>query len=61
MKVAVVGLGDVGTVAAACMASNGQDVWGVDLDAAKVDEIWALARWQSRVSLGPAGLPDPRA
>jgi len=39
MKVAVVGLGYVGTVTAACLASRGHHVWGVDVDAAKVDEI----------------------
>ena len=39
MKVAVVGLGYVGTVTAACLASRGHDVWGVDVDAAKVGEI----------------------
>jgi GDP-mannose 6-dehydrogenase len=39
MKVAVVGLGYVGTVTAACLAANGHDVWGVDVDAAKVQEI----------------------
>ena len=39
MKVAVIGLGYVGTVTAACLAANGHDVWGVDVDAAKVDEI----------------------
>jgi nucleotide sugar dehydrogenase len=39
MKVAVVGLGYVGTVTAACLASRGHDVCGVDVDAAKVDEI----------------------
>jgi len=39
MKVAVVGLGYVGTVTAACLAANGHDVWGVDVDAAKVAEI----------------------
>ena len=39
MRVAVVGLGYVGTVTAACLAANGHDVWGVDVDAAKVDEI----------------------
>ena len=43
MKVAVVGLGYVGTVTAACLAANGHDVWGVDVDAAKVEEI-ALGR-----------------
>ena len=39
MKVAVIGLGYVGTVTAACVASGGHDMWGVDVDAAKVDEI----------------------
>ncbi|MFY9887556.1 MAG: nucleotide sugar dehydrogenase [Streptosporangiaceae bacterium] len=39
MKVAVVGLGYVGTVTAACLAANGHDVWGLDVDAAKVDEV----------------------
>jgi len=39
MKVAVVGLGYVGTVTAACLASRRHDVYGVDVDAAKVDEI----------------------
>ena len=39
MKVAVFGLGYVGTVTAACLASRGHDVWGVDVDAAKVEEI----------------------
>jgi GDP-mannose 6-dehydrogenase len=41
MKVAVVGLGYVGTVTAACLAANGHDVWGVDVDVAKVAEIGA--------------------
>jgi GDP-mannose 6-dehydrogenase len=41
MKVAVVGLGYVGTVTAACMAANGHDVWGVDVEVAKVHEIRA--------------------
>ncbi len=39
MKVAVVGLGYVGTVSAACLAAKGQDVWGVDVDTVKVDEV----------------------
>jgi GDP-mannose 6-dehydrogenase len=41
MKVAVLGLGYVGTVTAACLAANGHDVWGVDIDAAKVEDIRA--------------------
>ena len=41
MRVAVIGLGYVGTVTAACLASRGHDVWGVDVEAAKVDEIRA--------------------
>jgi GDP-mannose 6-dehydrogenase len=39
MKVAVVGLGYVGTVTAACLATSGHDVWGVDVDMAKVEEL----------------------
>jgi nucleotide sugar dehydrogenase len=39
MKVAVIGLGYVGTVTAACVASHGHEVWGVDVDANKVAEI----------------------
>jgi GDP-mannose 6-dehydrogenase len=39
MKVAVIGLGYVGTVTAACLASHGHEVWGVDVDAAKVGDI----------------------
>jgi GDP-mannose 6-dehydrogenase len=41
MKVAVFGLGYVGSVTAACLAVNGHDVWGVDVDTAKVDPIAA--------------------
>ena len=37
----MIGLGYVGTVTAACVASHGHDVWGVDVDAAKVGEIRA--------------------
>lgn len=39
MKVAVFGLGYVGSVTAACLASNGHDVWGVDPEATKVAMI----------------------
>ncbi len=39
MKVAVFGLGYVGTVTAACLASGGHDVVGVDVDPDKVDAI----------------------
>lgn len=41
MKVAVFGLGYVGTVTAACLAQHGHEVWGVDVDARKVDAIAA--------------------
>lgn len=39
MRVAVFGVGYVGSVTAACLAANGHDVWGVDVDAGKVDAI----------------------
>jgi GDP-mannose 6-dehydrogenase len=39
VKVAVFGLGYVGTVTAACLASRGHDVWGVDIDVAKTEMI----------------------
>jgi len=39
MKVAVFGLGYVGTVTAACLAGTGHDVWGVDPDGKKVEMI----------------------
>ncbi len=39
MKVAVFGLGYVGTVTAACLAANGHEVWGVDVDKNKVEAI----------------------
>ena len=39
MKVAVLGLGYVGTVTAAALASRGHDVCGADIDASKVEMI----------------------
>ena len=41
MRVAVFGLGYVGSVTAACLAAHGHDVWGVDVDAHKIAEIRA--------------------
>lgn len=41
MKVAVFGLGYVGTVTAAVLASNGHEVWGVDVDPSKVATVAA--------------------
>jgi GDP-mannose 6-dehydrogenase len=41
MRVAVFGLGYVGAVTAACLAASGHDVWGIDVDGAKVDELRA--------------------
>jgi GDP-mannose 6-dehydrogenase len=39
MKVAVFGLGYVGTVTAAVLAANGHEVWGVDVDVAKAETV----------------------
>jgi GDP-mannose 6-dehydrogenase len=39
MKVAVFGLGYVGTVTAGCLAANDHEVWGVDVDEGKVNAI----------------------
>jgi len=39
VKVAVFGLGYVGTVTAACLAANGHDVWGVDVEPSKVRSV----------------------
>ena len=41
MKVAIFGLGYVGTVTAACLAANDHEVWGVDPDELKVMAISA--------------------
>jgi GDP-mannose 6-dehydrogenase len=39
MKITVVGLGYVGVVSAACLASQGNEVWGVDINPAKVKSL----------------------
>jgi GDP-mannose 6-dehydrogenase len=39
MKVAILGLGYVGTVTAACLADRGHEVIGVDVDAGKVEAV----------------------
>ena len=54
MKVVVFGLGYVGTVTAACLAAHGHDVWGVDVDGAKVDDIRA-----GRSPVAEPGLDEP--
>jgi GDP-mannose 6-dehydrogenase len=41
MRVAVFGLGYVGTVTAAVLAANGHEVWGVDVDRAKAETVAA--------------------
>ncbi|MGH9101317.1 MAG: UDP-glucose dehydrogenase family protein [Acidimicrobiales bacterium] len=41
MRVAIFGLGYVGTVTAACLASKGHEVCGVDIDSAKVTMVAA--------------------
>jgi hypothetical protein len=66
MKVAVVGLGDV-AVTAACVASHGHDVWGVNVETSgpltftplrSMRSVAAVAWWQSRVSR-TADFPNP--
>ena len=47
MKVAVFGLGYVGTVTAACLAEAAHDVWAVDVD---VEKVAAVSRWVSPVA-----------
>jgi len=39
MKIAVVGMGYVGTVSAACFAAAGHEVWGVDINTQKIASI----------------------
>jgi GDP-mannose 6-dehydrogenase len=53
MNVAVFGLGYVGTVTAACLASRGHRVVGVDVDPGKVDMINAGASPVVEPGLGP--------
>ena len=53
MKVAVFGLGYVGNVTAAVLASNGHEVWGVDVDTGKAQAI--------NDGRAPSSSPDSRA
>ena len=53
MKITVVGLGYVGTVAAAALAGAGHDVLGIDIDRNRVDLLGA-----GRVPLYEPGLED---
>lgn len=39
MKIAVIGTGYVGLVTGTCFADNGNDVWCVDIDAAKIEKL----------------------
>jgi hypothetical protein len=49
VNVGVLGLGHLGTVAAARMTSDGHDVWRGDVGPSEVDELWAVAGRQRRV------------
>ena len=49
VNVGVLGLGHLGNVMAARVTSNGHDVWWGDVMPSKVDEIWAVARWQRQM------------
>jgi UDP-N-acetyl-D-mannosaminuronate dehydrogenase len=62
VKVAVLGLGYVGMVTAACLASRGHDGRGVDIVAAKIDEIRASrshAVLDALLKISPRQLIDP--
>jgi UDP-glucose 6-dehydrogenase len=55
MKVAVVGLGYVSTVTAACVTCHGHNIWGVDVDTIKVDKICTGKLMRRRSGRRPVG------